>query len=100
MSEPTVDFPETTSDQWKDRTRDGARNRCGDRDRDTEKDRNGDKGKGEDWKKRSGESKQGTRGYKRGIQSHPSAWVYRFRSRYHDELIIFQEALSQNCRLL
>lgn len=73
MSEPTVDFPETTSDQWKDRTRDGARNRCGDRDRDTEKDRDGDKGKGEDWKIRSRESKQGTRGYKRGIQSHRSA---------------------------
>lgn len=61
MSEPTVDFPGTTSDQWEDKNRDGARNRCGERDRDTEKDRNGDKGKGGDWKKRSGESKQGTR---------------------------------------
>lgn len=47
VSEPTVDFPETTADQWEDRNRDVARNRCGDRDRDTE-DRNGDKG--EDWK--------------------------------------------------
>lgn len=46
MSEPTVDFPETTADQWEDRNRDGARNRCADRDRDKEKDRNGDKGKG------------------------------------------------------
>lgn len=80
-SGPTEDFPETTSDQWEDKNRDGARNRCGDRDRDTEKDRNGDKGNGEDWKIRSRENKQGTRGYKRGIQSYRSAWVYRYSSR-------------------